>query len=29
VPNQEPGNYPLYIQAGGVPSNSVAVNIGF
>jgi len=28
VPDQTPGNYPLVIQAGGVPSNGVAVSIG-
>jgi uncharacterized protein (TIGR03437 family) len=28
VPEQPPGTYPLVIQAGGVPSNSLAVNIG-
>jgi uncharacterized protein (TIGR03437 family) len=28
VPAQPPGNYPLVIDAGGVPSNSLAVNIG-
>ena len=28
VPVQPPGNYPLVIQASGVQSNSVAVNIG-
>jgi uncharacterized protein (TIGR03437 family) len=27
VPDQPPGNYPLVIQAGGVPSNSLSVNI--
>jgi uncharacterized protein (TIGR03437 family) len=29
VPAEPPGNYPLVIQAGGVPSNSLAVSIGF
>ena len=28
VPQQALGNYPLVIQAGGVSSNSLAVNIG-
>ncbi len=28
VPAQPLGNYPLVIHAGGVPSNSIAVNIG-
>jgi uncharacterized protein (TIGR03437 family) len=28
VPDQPPGKYPLVIQAGGVPSNSLAVYIG-
>ena len=29
IPDQAPGNYPLVIQAGAVPSNSLTVNIGF
>ncbi len=28
VPDEPPGDYPLVIQAGGIPSNSLAVNIG-
>jgi uncharacterized protein (TIGR03437 family) len=28
VPQQAPGNHPLVIQAGGVSSNSLAVNLG-
>ena len=28
VPQQTPGNHPLVIQAGGISSNSLAVNIG-